>query len=130
MDEAANTALKTYCAAMSDRKESADRNKLVNAQMESAKAIILSYMLASNTKCIPAGENNFIILKKKSSKPSLNSEFLSVLFNAFAKERKISGLTEVDGENFAKFCTTHQNRLATTEWDVASSKTRPVSTLF
>lgn len=129
-NEAAQSALTTFSAAIKDRAETAERNKLVAAQLEASKGVLLRYMLANKVKALPDGRGGFVVLKKKVSRPTINTEFIALALMSFAREHAWTHIEEKIADKFAEFVVAQQTRLATSEWDVAHSKTQPIATLF
>ncbi len=103
--------------------------KAMTAKQLELKGIIANHMKANNQTYVKVGENQFLIFRRKLSRPPLNDELLVALYGAYAK-RVGRGCTDTEAQEWGSFVNEHMGRLSTPSEDLVLSNKPPVSSLF
>ena len=132
MEESNNSAAQAidlFVKVETIKKQNSTKQKQITSQQEVARESIINHMTQTNQPFLTVAEGLYLILKKKSSKPSLNEEFIAALYQQFQKSKQ-RAIPPNEHEEFSAFCSMHQQRLATNSVDLAISKSKPVSSMF
>jgi hypothetical protein len=77
------------------------------------------------------GDNMYLVLKEKSSKPAFNAEFLCALYKNFIITHGGGrGCTDEEAKTFVTYCETQQARLSTPMDDLVPTNKKPLSMMF
>ena len=122
-------AVKLFIQCHTVQRDTAAKNKVIAAQKESAKGILLDYFAQSKQSFI-LFDQKYIILKQKTTKPPLNAEFLIGCYRKFQETVMHKQLTDQEAETFARYCFSMQTEMCRHDKDASVSDTRPICAMF
>lgn len=89
----------------------------------------MQHMQQTKQKYLRLAEGQYLVLKNKTQKPSLNNETLTVLYKAYMGNNGRQ-CSDEEAVSFAKFVEQQLARLATTSMDLVLCKSPPVASFF
>lgn len=101
----------------------------VKVQLEHCKSQMMSLMQRDNIPFVPLGPQLYAIRKKKTTKPPLSSDMLSVALRLHARSHSVAATEEF----FSTFCQCIedcQRKMSTTQEVLELSKSIPVQSLY
>lgn len=125
----AQRAVQLFVEACEVKKTNSSKQKEVTARQDAAKEALMSYMQTRDLPFITVAENCYLILKKKTSKPSLGGELLPLVYTAF-QESKGRDVAPSEGVEFSAFLEQQQVRLSSSSVDLVVSTSKPLSSMF
>jgi hypothetical protein len=126
----ANDALVALTKIHSVQQENSKKLASIKQQFDTAKAAVFEYMTTNNLKFVSTGNNEYLVIEEKTSKPSLNAELLTVCYQLHCRDNLKKQCTEEEVKAFLIMTETVQSRLATKKQDLVFSKSKPMSALL
>jgi hypothetical protein len=126
----ANEALATLTKIYSVQKENSKKLASIKTQFDEAKSAVFEYMQSNNLTFVSTGNNEYLVIESKTSKPSLNAELLGVCYQLHCRDNLKKQCTEEEVKAFVLITETVQSRLATRKQDLVFSKSKPMSSLL
>jgi hypothetical protein len=124
-------AVNSFVAIEQVKKANADKSKAIQSQADLAKSVIMKHMKSTNQTYLTVGDNMYLVLKEKSSKPAFNAEFLCALYKNFIITHGGGrGCTDEEAKTFVTYCETQQARLSTPMDDLVPTNKKPLSMMF
>ena len=108
----------------------AEKQKILKTKADMAKKTLRDHMITNKKRFMPAGNEKYAVLKKKVSKPSLNDEFLSVIYLRHVQVNLKRDCPEAEINSFLQILHEAQSKLSETSYDVTLTKSKPVSMLL
>lgn len=127
---AANEALASLTKIHAIQQENSKKLASIKNQFDTAKAEVFEYMQNNNLKFVSTGNNEYLIIETKISKPSLNTELLGICYQLHCRENLKKECTEDEIQAFVLMTGNVQSRLATKKQDLVFSKSKPLSSLL
>ena len=127
---AANEALVALTKIHTVQQENSKKLASIKNQFDVAKSAVLEYMQENNLTFVSTGNNEYLVIENKTSKPSLNTELLGVCYQLHCRDNLKKQCTEDEVHAFVMMTETVQSRLATKKQDLVFSKSKPMSSLL
>ena len=122
-------AVKLFIQACEVQRDNAAKNKIVTAQKDNAKGVLLDYLIQSKQTFVSC-DGKYIVLKPKINKPSLNAAFIAGCYRQFNQKITTRPIQEQEAETFGRYCTSLQTELSEHSQEISLSTSRPICALF
>lgn len=127
---AANEALAALTKIHAVQQENSKKLSSIKQQFDTAKAAVLEYMLSNNLTFVSIGNNEYLKLETKNSKPTMNAELLGIIYKLHCRDNLNKQCTDDEVQAFVVMSESVQSRLAIKKQDLVFSKSKPMSSLL
>jgi hypothetical protein len=126
----ASDALQTLTQIHGIQNDNTKKLGAIKVQFEAAKDAVMQHMLSNSLTFVAIGNNEYVSLKDKVSKPSINSDLQAVCYKLHVRDNMKRVCDESEAQDFVKKCADVQEKLSETKQDLVFSKSKPVAALL